>query len=134
MKRVLPQSVSGRVLIALVAVIVLINVTSLTFYYLFRDEAAVLGAASQAAEQIIAIKRMVDRYPGTDSEKGAFIRRMSSPVMRMTLDPFAVVQTSDSQLASRIVLNRLREEFPKGTPIRVDSVFDPRPQPMSSDI
>ena len=44
MKGLLPQSLTGRLMAALVMVIILINLTSLLFYYLFRDEAAMLGA------------------------------------------------------------------------------------------
>src|SRR5690242_775832 len=120
MKRIIPQSVNGRVLLALFFVVMLINVASLAFYVVFRDEAAVGAAAAQAADQIIVIKRMIERTPR--EEQVAPVRRFTSPTMSVAITRARpVVSSSDTQLASSVVLNRLRAEFPKGTDIRVDS-------------
>jgi signal transduction histidine kinase len=120
MKRLIPQSVNGRVLLALFLVVTLINVASLAFYIVFRDEAAVAAAAAQAADQIIVIKRMIDRTPR--EEQVALMRRFTSPVMSLAITRARpIVSESDNQLPSRVVMKRLRSEFPKGTDIRVDS-------------
>ena len=124
MKRLLPQSVIGRVFVALTLAIVLIKFTSVFFYAVFHDETAAAAAASQAGEQIIVIKRLVERSPAEDQP--ALVERLSSPLMnlRMTADP--IVEQSDEQFASRVVLDKLLMEFPKGTDIRVDSRIDLR--------
>src|SRR3954469_16658354 len=120
MRRIIPQSVNGRVLLALFFVVMLINVASLAFYVVFRDEAAVAAAAAQAADQIIVIKRMIERTPR--DEQVALVRRFTSPTMSMAITRArAVVSESDNQLASEVVLKHLRGEFPKGTDIRVDN-------------
>jgi signal transduction histidine kinase len=120
MKRIIPQSVNGRVLLALFFVVMLINLASLAFYIVFRDEAAVAAAAGQAADQIIVIKRMIERTPR--EEQVALVRRFTSPTMSLAITRSRpVVSSSDTQLASSVVLKRLRAEFPKGTDIRVDS-------------
>ena len=61
MKHLLPQSVNGRVFAALILTVVFINLTSLFFYVVFRDDTAAAAAASQAGDQIIVIKRLVER-------------------------------------------------------------------------
>jgi signal transduction histidine kinase len=120
MKRLIPQSVNGRVLLALFLVVTLINLASLAFYVVFRDEAAVAASAAQAADQIIVIKRMIDRTPREDQV--ALMRRFTSPVMSLAITRSRpIVSESDNQLPSRVVLKRLKAEFPKGTDIRVDS-------------
>lgn len=120
MKRFTPQSVNGRVLLALFSVVALINLASLCFYIVFREEAAVAAAASQAADQIIVIKRMVERVPR--DEQVALITRFSSPVMSLAITRGRpVVRESENRLASRVVLKKLAAEFPRGTDIRVDA-------------
>jgi signal transduction histidine kinase len=120
MKRFVPSSVNGRVLLALFFVVALINLTSLCFYIVFREEAAVAAAASQAADQIIVIKRMVERVPR--DEQVALITRFSSPVMSLAITRGRpVVRESENRLASRVVLRKLASEFPRGTDIRVDA-------------
>jgi hypothetical protein len=83
MRRLIPQSVNGRVLLALFSVVALINLASMGFYIVFREEAAVAAAASQAADQIIVIKRMVERVPR--EEQVDLITRFSSPVMSLAI-------------------------------------------------
>lgn len=120
MKRLIPQSVNGRVLLALFSVVALINVASLGFYIVFREEAAVAAAAYQAADQIIVIKRMVERVPR--DEQVQLISRFSSPVMSLAITRGRpVVRESENRLASRVVLKKLAAEFPRGTDIRVDA-------------
>jgi len=123
-KRLLPQSVSGRVFVALILTVVFINLTSVFFYVVFRDETAASAAASQAADQIIVIKRVVERAPREG--RAALIYRLSSPLMNLRITTQPIVEQSDEQFSSRIVLNKLLREFPKGTDIRVDSRLDLR--------
>ena len=59
----MPDSLRGWVFSVLLTVIVLINVTSLFFYFAFRQEIAATVSASQAAEQLIALKRLVETFP-----------------------------------------------------------------------
>ncbi len=123
--KLLPQSVNGRVFAALVLAVVFINFTSLFFYVVFRDETAAAAAASQAADQIIVIKRLIERAPREDQP--ALIQRLSSPLMNLRItQPKPIVEQSDSQFASRVVLDKLLKEFPKGTDIRVDSRIELR--------
>ena len=124
MKHLLPQSVNGRVFAALILTVVFINLTSLFFYVVFRDETAAAAAASQAGDQIIVIKRLVERAPRDDQV--ALIGRLSSPLMNLRITPRPIVEQSDNQFASRVVLEKLLREFPKGTDIRVDSRIDLR--------
>ena len=120
MKRFIPQSVNGRVLLALFSVVAFINIASLCFYIVFREEAAVAAAASQAADQIIVIKRMVERVPREEQVK--LITRFSSPVMSLAITRGRpVVKESENRLASRVVLKKLAAEFPRGTDMRVDA-------------
>lgn len=122
--KLLPQSVNGRVFAALVLAVVLINLTSLFFYVVFRDETAAAAAASQAGDQIIVIKRLVERAPREDQP--ALIQRLSSPLMNLRITTKPIVEQSDNQFASRVVLDKLLKEFPKGTDIRVDSRIELR--------
>ncbi len=119
-----PQSLNGRVFVALVLTVIFINFASLALYGIFRDETAAAAAASQAADQIIVIKRLVERAQPVD--RRPLITRLSSPLMnlRMTTEP--IVEQSDDQFASRIVLRKLQKEFPALTDIRVDSRIDLR--------
>lgn len=124
MKRILPQSVNGRVFVALVLAVILINLASVFFYVVFRDETAAAAAASQAGDQIIVIKRLVERAPREDQP--TLISRLSSPLMNLRITTKPIVEQSDNQFASRVVLEKLLKEFPKGTDIRVDSRIDLR--------
>ncbi len=122
--RFLPQSVIGRVFAALVLVVVLINFTSVFFYVVFHDETAVAAAASQAGDQIIVMKDLIER--ATAEGQPALIARLSSPLMNLRVTPTPIVEQSDEQFASRVVLDKLREEFPPGTDIRVDTLIELR--------
>ncbi len=119
MKRLMPDSLRGWVFAVLLTVIVLINVTSLFFYFVFREEIAAAAGASQAADQLIALKRTIESVP--ISEQVELIERLSSPAMQLLLTPRPIVEDSDDQLSSRVVLSRLRREFPAGTEIRADT-------------
>lgn len=123
MKRLMPDSLRGWVFTVLLSVVVLINVTSLVIYLIFRDEIAGAAAASQAADQIIAIKNLVESAP--QGEQFALIEKLSSPSSQILLTQQPMVSESDDQLSSRVVLRRLRREFPPGTDIRVDSRISP---------
>ncbi len=129
MKRLMPDSLRGWVFSVLLTVIVLINVTSLFFYFVFREEIAASASASQAAEQIIALKRLIETVP--QDEQVALIERLSSPAMTLLLTPRPIVHESDDQLSSRVVLAKLRREFPKGTEIRADTRIAQRGFPDS---
>tara|TARA_R110000868_G_scaffold21453_30_gene88875 strand:+ start:1018 stop:2445 length:1428 start_codon:yes stop_codon:yes gene_type:complete len=129
MKRLMPDSLRGWVFSVLLTVIVLINVTSLFFYFVFREEIAAAASASQAAEQIIALKRLIETVP--QDEQVALIERLSSPAMTLLLTPRPIVPESDDQLSSRVVLAKLRSEFPRGTEIRADTRIAQRGFPDS---
>ncbi len=124
MRQIFPRSVIGRVFVALTLAIVLINFASVFFYFVFHDETAVAAAASQAGEQIVAIKRLVDQAP--PEEQPQLVERLSSPLMnlRMTREP--IVEKSDDLFASQVVFDKLSREFPEGTDIRVDSRIELR--------
>ena len=124
MKRLMPDSLRGWVFTVLLSVVVLINVTSLVVYFVFRDEIAGAAAASQAADQIIAIKQLVESAPAGDQLE--LIERLSSPSSQILLTQRPMVRESDDQLSSRVVLRKLRREFPSDTDIRVDSRISPR--------
>ncbi len=124
MKRFLPQSVIGRVFAALVGVVVLMNCTSVFFYLIFHDETAIAAAASQAGEQIIVMKRLVERAPMAD--QSILIDRLSSPLMTLRITQQPIVESSDDRFSSQVVLDKLIKEFPEGTDIRVDSRIDRR--------
>ena len=119
MNSLMPDSLRGWVFSVLLTVIVLINVTSLFFYFAFRQEIAATVSASQAAEQLIALKRLVETVPR--DEQVELIERLSSPAMTLLLTPQPIVEESDDQLSSRIVLTKLRREFPAGTDLRADT-------------
>ena len=124
MKRFLPDSVIGRVVAALFLVVVLINCTSVFFYLVFHDETAAAAAASQAGDQIIAMKRLIERAPLADQP--ALIGDLSSPMMNLRLTAEPIVEQSDDQFASLVVLEKLLKEFPNRTDIRVDSRIEMR--------
>jgi signal transduction histidine kinase len=93
--------------------------TTVIYFFVHRNEAGTIAAASQAADQIIAIKRMIERDRPEDRMR--LIRRLNSPTMRMVITPMPLVTESDDKLSSRVVRRRLESEFKEGTDIRVDS-------------
>lgn len=123
--RLPPLSLRARVFAVLLLVVAGTNLAALFFYYGFRDEWAAVGAATQGAEQIIVIRRMLERAP-TRQEQIELLQRLNSPVMRMTFNTQPLVKNSDRQLPSRIFLRALRREFPRDAEIRADSLFDDR--------
>jgi len=125
MRLVPPLSLRTRVFAVLLLVVVGTNLAALFFYYGFRDETVAIGAATQAAEQIIVIRRMIERAP-TRQDQIELLQRLNSPVMRMTFNDQPLVRVSDRQLPSRIFLRVLRREFPRDAEIRADSLFDDR--------
>ena len=156
MKRLLPQSLTGRLMIALVGVIVLINLTSLFFYYLFRDQAAMLGAAGQAAEEVIAVTHLLETIPriepteppGSEEarlaeeaerhvqlllQRESMVRRLSTPSRIITVDRQPLVETSDNGVASRLLLSRLTSGVPDSREIRVDSLLDSGGEGLATD-
>jgi signal transduction histidine kinase len=121
----------GTFIIALVMLIVIVlNGASLVFYFVFREDAAVAAAAGQAADQVIAVRRLVERAP--QGERSVIIRRMNSPALAMAVTRRPIVQLSDEQFSSRVVLNRLSREFPPGTEIHVDSRIDRGTDPTAA--
>jgi len=125
MRFIPPLSLSTRVFAVLLLVVVGTNLAALFFHYGFRDEQVTVGAATQAAEQIIVIRRMLERAP-TRQDQIELLQRMNSPVMRMTFNSAPLVEVSDERLSSRIFLRILRREFPRDAEIRADSLFDDR--------
>ncbi len=118
-------------IIAVVMLIVIVlNGASLIFYFVFREEAAVAASASQAADQVIAVRRLVDRAQGP--ERALIIRRMNSPALAMAVTRRPIVQQSDDQFSSRVVQRRLEREFPTGTEIHVDSRIDRGSDPAAA--
>jgi signal transduction histidine kinase len=118
-------------IIAVVMLIVIVlNTASLVFYFVFREEAAVAAAAGQAADQVIAVRRLVERAP--NPERALIIRRMNSPAMAMAVTRRPIVQQSDDQFSSRVVQRRLVREFPPGTEINVDSRIDRGSDPAAA--
>ena len=124
MRGLVPQSVIVRVFVALTTAIVLINVSSLFFYMVFHDETAVAAAASQAGDQIIVMKRLMERAQRENQSE--LVERLSSPLMNLRITSSPIVVQSDNQFASQVVLDKLQKEFPMGTDIRVDSSIDLR--------
>jgi signal transduction histidine kinase len=121
----------GTFIIALVMLIVIVlNGASLVFYFVFREDAAVAAAAGQAADQVIAVRRLVERAP--QGERSIIIRRMNSPALAMAVTRRPIVQQSDELFPSRVVLNRLKREFPAGTEIHVDSRIDRGTDPAAA--
>jgi len=110
------------IIVVVMTIVIVLNVSSLVFYFVFREDAAVAAAAGQAADQVIAIRRLVERAPPEDIVP--IIRRLNSPGMAMAVTRRPIVQQSDAQFSSRVVQRRLQREFPKGTEIHVDSLID----------
>ncbi|MDX2223377.1 MAG: ATP-binding protein [Rhodospirillaceae bacterium] len=110
------------IIVVVMTLVIVLNAVSLAAYFIFREDAAVAAAAGQAADQIIAIRRLVDRAAPEDRLQ--IIRRLNSPAMAMAVTGRPIVAQSDDQLSSRVVLRRLQREFPPGTEINVDSRID----------
>jgi len=121
LRRVLPDSLGGWVFTVIVTAVILIYGLSLISFFVFRDESAAAAAASQAADQLIVYKRVIEQ--ANPEERIALIRGLNSPGLRMVITPRPVVSESDEVFTSRIVYRRLEREFPDGTDIRIDSRF-----------
>lgn len=107
-------------IIAIVMLLVIVlSGGALVFYEVYREDAAVAAAAGQAADQLIAIRRLVERAQPQD--RGVIIRRLNSPAMVMAVTRRPIVAQSDDRFSSRVVQRRLEREFPQGTEIYVDS-------------
>ena len=119
MKRILPDSLGGWVFTVVTAAVILVYGLSLITYFIFRDQSAAAAAASQAAEQLIVFRRVIDQ--AEPQERLALIHGLNSPSLRMVMTSRPLVQDSDDVFTSRIVFRRLRREFPSGTDIRTDS-------------
>jgi signal transduction histidine kinase len=121
-RRLRIDNLATFIIAVVMLIVIVLNVASLVFYFVFREDAAVAAAAGQAADQVIAIRRLVERAPPQDI--GSIIRRLNSPGMAMAVTRRPIVQQSDEQFSSRVVQRRLEREFPKGTEIHVDSRID----------
>ncbi|MDX2224757.1 MAG: HAMP domain-containing protein, partial [Rhodospirillaceae bacterium] len=110
------------IIVVIMSLVIILYGVSLVAYFIFREDAAVAAAAGQAADQIIAIRRLVDRAAPEDRLQ--IIRRLNSPAMAMAVTGRPIVSQSDDQFSSRVVLRRLQREFPPGTEINVDSRID----------
>ncbi len=119
MRRFLPDSLGGWVFTVVVTAVILLYGTSLATYIIFRDESAAAAAASQAADQFIVFKRVIEQ--AEPRERISLIRALNSPGLRMVITRRPLVQESDDVFTSRIVFRRLEREFPRGTEIRTDS-------------
>ena len=102
-----------------VTAVILLYGSSLVTYIIFRDESAAAAAASQAADQFIVFKRIIEQ--AEPHERRSLIRGLNSPGLRMVITSRPLVEESDDVFTSRIVLRRLQREFPTGMDIRTDS-------------
>lgn len=121
-RRIKPDNIGTTLIVMLMSAVILVNGSSLLFFLVFRDNAAVAAAAGQAADQLIAISRMLDRARPED--RLLLIRRLNSPVLGMVITKHPLVGATDDQLPSRVVQRRLAREFPRASEIRVSSRFD----------
>ncbi len=119
LRRILPDSLGGWVFTVVVTAVILIYGLSLISFLVFRDESAAAAAASQAADQLIVYKRVIEQ--ANPEERLTLIRGLNSPGLRMVVTTRPLVRESDDVFTSRIVYRRLEREFPEGTDIRVDS-------------
>ena len=119
MKRVYPDSLGGWVFTVMVTAVVLLYGSSLTTYVIFRDESAAAAAVSQAADQLIVYKRIIEQ--AEPRERRALLRGLNSPGLRMVMTSRPLVEESDDVFTSRIFFRRLEREFPEGTDIRTNS-------------
>jgi signal transduction histidine kinase len=128
--RFLPDSLHWGIFALLIGVVILMGATTVIYFLVHRNEAGIVAAASQAADQIISIKRMIERDRPEDRIR--LIRRLNSPTMRMVITPMPLVTESDDKLSSRVVRRRLESEFPVGTDIRVDTRLNVAPPPETT--
>jgi signal transduction histidine kinase len=119
MRRLRVDNLGTLIIAVIMTIVIVINGMSLVFYALFRGDAAVAAAAGQAADQLIAINRLVERVPTQD--RATIIRRLNSPGMVMAVTRRPIVTHSDDTFSSRVVQRRLAREFRPGTEIYVDS-------------
>ena len=119
MKRVYPDSLGGWVFTVMVTAVILLYGSSLITYVIFRDESAAAAGASQAADQLIVYKRVIEQ--AEPREQRALLRGLNSPGLRMVMTSRPLVEESDDVFTSRIFFRRLEREFPEGTDIRTDS-------------
>ncbi len=119
--RWMPDTLSWWVFTVLTGVVILMSALTLAFLIATREDAGIIAAASQATDQVIVVKRMVERDKPED--RAQLIRRFSAPMMRMVITRDPVVEKSDDSFLSRSVLRKLRNEFAAGTDIRVDSLL-----------
>ncbi len=125
--RLLPDTLAWWTFTVLAGVVILMSLTTLAFIFLNRNTTGILAAASQAGDQVIVLKRMIERDRPQD--RAMLVRRLSSPVMRVVITRTPVVEKSDDSVTSRVVLRKLAREFAPGTDIRVDSLIE-RPREM----
>ena len=97
--RWLPDTLAWWTFTLLLGVVILLSGTTLVFLLVNRDDAEIAAAANQAANQVITIKRMVERDKPED--RAALIRRFSSPMMRILITRTPVVEHSDDRLLTR---------------------------------
>lgn len=84
MKRLFPDSIAGRVLLALLAGLTLSHLISVGIYYGDRtDIVAVLGG-SQLAERIASVTHVVTQAPRNGRNR--ILKAANSPTLRITLD------------------------------------------------
>ncbi len=84
MKRLFPDSIAGRVLLALLAGLTLSHVISVGIYYGDRtDIVAVLGG-SEIAERIASVTRVAAQMP--QNERRRILKAANSPTLRITWD------------------------------------------------
>jgi len=124
LRRLLPDSLGGWMFTVVISVVVVVNGAALTWYAVNRDQAAAAAAASEAADQIIAVHRIIERIP--EDQRNALIERIDTASLRMGLAPGPIVTQPDRIFTSRIVFRKLRSSFPPGTNILIDSRFDAR--------
>lgn len=119
MRRLLPDSLGGWVFTVVAAAVILLYGSFLIASLIFRDGQAAAVAASQAADQLIVLTRVIDRTE--PRERRSIVRGLNSPGLRMVVSSRPFVEESDDVFTSRIVFRRLEREFPEGTDIRTDS-------------
>ncbi|MFL2771329.1 MAG: ATP-binding protein [Rhodospirillaceae bacterium] len=119
MKRVFPDSLGSWVFTVVATAVILIYGSLLIVSLIFRDGQAAAVASSQAADQLIVLKRVIEQ--AEPQSRRALIRNLNSPGLRMVITSSPFVRESDDEYTSRIVFRRLEREFPLGTDIRTDS-------------
>ena len=103
----------------LFVVVILMATANLIFLFVTRDDTGTVAAASQAANQITAVKGSIEA--ASPADQGMLIRRLDSPTMRVAITPMPLVSKSDNKYGYRVVRRELEKELPVGTEIRADS-------------